>query len=99
MRSFVWPNDDGWPYPDSEMEEADPAGELDDDILSMRAGHDHLFDGLDPLERQVVAAHYGLDGSPARSMKQLHTDLGMSRADIRSALGGGLAKLRTQLGS
>ena len=52
----------------------------------------------DPLERQIITAHYGLDGQPARSMKQLHADLGVPRADLRQALGTGLAKLRSELG-
>jgi hypothetical protein len=30
-------------------------------------------------------------------MKQLHTDLGVPRADLRQALGSGLAKLRDHL--
>jgi hypothetical protein len=32
-----------------------------------------------------------------RTMKELHNDLGVTRADLREALGSGLAKLRTQL--
>jgi hypothetical protein len=91
-----WPTDDGWPYQDSGPEVEDPDGQLDDDLLSLRVPAVHLLDRLDPLERQVIAAHYGLDG-PARTMKQLHADLGMARADLRDVLGTGLAKLRTQL--
>jgi Sigma-70, region 4 len=91
-----WPTDDGWPYQDSGPEVEDPDGQLDDDLLSLRVPAVHLLDRLNPLERQVIAAHYGLDG-PARTMKQLHADLGIPRADLRDVLGTGLAKLRTQL--
>ena len=102
MPSYLWPSDDGWPYPDGD-EGRPPAEEtvdydaFDDDALVLRAAPAHLFDILEPLERQVLTAHYGLDGSPPRSMKQLHTDLGMSRAEVRETLGSGLAKLRSRL--
>ena len=98
MSSFFWPSEDGWPYPDTEGETIDLAGGVDDDALNLRAAPPHLFDHLDPLERQIITAHYGLDGQPARTMKQLHTDLGMPRADLRQVLGAGLAKLRSELG-
>jgi DNA-directed RNA polymerase sigma subunit (sigma70/sigma32) len=97
MSSYIWPNDDGWPYPDSAAELADPDPGADDDALLLRATPAHVFDSLEPLERQVVTAHYGLDGSPPRSMKELHVDLGLTRAEVRSALARGLAKLRTTL--
>ena len=97
MSSYLWPNDDGWPYPDSVAELADPDAGADDDALLLKAAPAHVFDSLEPLERQVVTAHYGLDGSPARSMKELHVDLGITRAEVRAALAGGLAKLRTNL--
>lgn len=97
MSTFLWPNDDGWPYPDSAADPIDLDGGIDDDALLLKAAPPHLFDDLEPLERQVVTAHYGLDGSPPRSMKELHTDLGITRAEVREALAGGLAKLRTHL--
>ncbi len=97
MSSYVWPDETGWPYPDAERELADASGDVDDDALLLRAAPAHLFDRLEPLERQVIAAHYGLGGGPARSMKQLHHEMGLSRADLREALAGGLAKLRITL--
>ena len=101
MRSFPWPGDGGWPYDDSDGEVADQtedlAAGLDDDMLSLHALSGHLYDGLDPLEQQVVRARFGLDGTPARSMRQLHRELGLPRADLRVALGSGLSKLRTHL--
>ena len=96
--TYLWPNEEGWPYPDGVGEEtADSDEVVDDDAMVLRAAPPHLFDQLDPLERRVVTAHYGLDGSPPRSMKELRADLGVPRAEIREALAGGLAKLRARL--
>ncbi len=97
MSSYLWPSEDGWPYPDAEAEVPDLASSFDDDALLLKMTPAHLFDTLDPLERQVVTAHYGLNGSPPRTMKELQADLGMSRSELRTALAGGLAKLRTTL--
>ena len=97
MRTFLWPAEDGWPYPDSGKEVTDPDADVDDELLSIRVPPPHLFDRLDPLERRVITTHYGLGGQPPRNMKQLHADTGLSRAQLRQVLGSGLAKLRTQL--
>jgi DNA-directed RNA polymerase sigma subunit (sigma70/sigma32) len=97
MSSYVWPSDDGWPYPDTERETIDFSGEVDDDALSVRLTPT-LLNSLEPLERVLIASRYGLGGTPIRTMKQLHSDLGLPRDELRSALGSGLAKLRTQLG-
>lgn len=94
MSSYLWPSEDGWPYPDAEPELVDPSADVDDDALLLKATPAHLLDTLEPLEKRVVTAHYGLDGTPPRSMKELHNDLGLPRAEIREALAGGLAKLR-----
>lgn len=94
MRTFLWPAEGGWPYPDTGREVADPQAEMDDDVVSLHAASAHLFDGLSDVERQVIAAHYGLDGHTACSMKELHTQMGMSRAELRDVLGSGLGKLR-----
>ena len=96
MRSFPWLADEGWPYPDAELEVVDPAGDLDDDLLSVMTDT-HLLDDLDPLERQVIGARFGLRGTPLRSMKELRADLGLPREDLRHAMGSGLAKLRAHL--
>ena len=95
--AFLWPDDDGWPYPDGADDLATLDGAVDDDELMLRAAPASLFDGLDPMERRVVTAHYGLDGSPPRSMKELRHDLGLPRSEIRDTLAGGLAKLRHRL--
>ncbi len=96
--SYLWPNDDGWPYPDAaDAELADPEAAVDEDALLLKAAPPHLFDHLEPLERQVVTAHYGLDGAPPKTMKELHVELGMTRAEVRAALVSGLTKLRTHL--
>ena len=97
MSSYVWPSDDGWPYPDTERETVDLNSEMDDDALSVRLTPT-LLNSLEPLERVLIASRYGLGGTPIRTMKQLHSDLGLPRDELRNALGSGLAKLRTQLG-
>lgn len=96
MSTYLLP-EDGWPYPDTGAEPAELDWVVDEDAVVLRGAGTHLFDMLDPLERQVITAHYGLDGAPARSMKQIHHDTGMSRTQLREVLGGGLAKLRATL--
>jgi len=96
MTFYQWPSEDGWPYPDVEGEEASVDEAFDEDALVLRAAPPHLFEHLDPLESKVVKSHYGL-GTPPRTMKELHTDLGMTRAAVRDTLASGLAKLRLQL--
>jgi hypothetical protein len=101
MASFLFRDDDGWPYPDPDVHAAieipDHALDIDDDLMCLRGPHPHLFDGLGPVERTVVTARFGLDGAPIRSMKELQSELGLPHADVRAALETGLAKLRTQL--
>lgn len=97
MRTFLWPAEGGWPYPDTGPEVVDPQAEVDDDLLSLIAGSAHLLDRLEETERQVIAAHYGLGGRPACTMRELHQETGLSRSALRDALGSGLGKLRDQL--
>jgi RNA polymerase primary sigma factor len=98
MSMYQWPNDDGWPYPDLPgVDLPDPDGDIDDETLSLRAAPPHLFERLEPFERQVIFAHYGLEGSPPLSMKELHHRTGLPRAQLREALATGLAKLRSSL--
>lgn len=99
-----WPSDDGWPYgdadPDADVDEIDPAdpdADVDDDLVALHVTGAHLFDGLDPLERTVLAARFGLEGAPARSMRELQQQTGLPREALRAALGDGLAKVRTHL--
>jgi len=92
-----WITEEGWPYPDALDDWIDLESEADDDLLSLRMRPRHLYDDLNPLERQVIAARFGLDGAPVRTMKQLLLDTGLPRADLKGALGTGLAKLRRQL--
>ena len=97
MRPYLWP-EDGWPYPDTKRTEVpDLDATIDDDAMVVRGMGKRLFEFLDPLERQVITAHYGLDGSPPRTMKELHHETGLPRAELREALAAGLAKLRTTL--
>jgi DNA-directed RNA polymerase sigma subunit (sigma70/sigma32) len=101
MTSYLWPGDSGWPTPESEIgaqgDVSDPGGEIDLDAVCLHAAQPHLLDDLSPLERTVVRARFGLDGTRLRSMKELHTDLGLTRHQVRDALESGLAKLRTHL--
>ena len=96
MRSYLLP-EDGLLYPDSKAELHDLDANIDEDAIVLRGLVPRLFELRDPLERQVITAHYGLDGSPPRTMKQLHHEMGLPRAELREALAGGLAKLRTTL--
>lgn len=97
MRTFLWPSEDGWPYPDGGAEVTDPADDIDYDLVSFKAPPPHLLDDLEPLEREVVTRHYGLNGVAPRTMKELHLEMGLSRAELRDALGAALTKLRVQL--
>jgi len=97
MRSYVWPSESGWPYPDGRTELADLDSNIDEDAVVLRAAGSRLFDLLDPLERQVITARYGLGDAPPRTMKDIHHDTGLPRTELREALAGGLAKLRISL--
>ena len=100
----AWPSDEGWPYPDTDAElhhledSADIDAESDDDLVSLHAARPHLFDDLEPLERTVITARFGLDGRPPQTIRDIQHDLGVSRAELRVALGDGLAKLRSRVG-
>jgi DNA-directed RNA polymerase sigma subunit (sigma70/sigma32) len=96
MGSDAWRSDEGWPYPDEGLEPVEPDGGVDDEALVLSTTPLRL-DLLDPLEATVIAAHYGIGGTPPRSMKELHHELDIPRADLRAALAGGLAKLRSTL--
>ena len=97
MSTFVWPSEDGWPYPDTAAEWADPeTASDDDDLLSVRFDT-HLLEALDPLERHVLASRFGLDGRTAQTLGELHDDLGMSTDDVETVLSAGLTKLRARL--
>jgi DNA-directed RNA polymerase sigma subunit (sigma70/sigma32) len=96
MSTFLWPAEDGWPYPDSGPEIIDLDAESDDDLMSLQIPT-HLFDDLEPLERAVIEGRFGLGGSAVRSMRELHEELDVPRADLRAALGSALEKLRAHL--
>lgn len=97
MAGQRWRSDEGWPYADWDGEVADPGGEPDWDVLSLHQAAPHLFDCLDPLEKQVVMARFGLAGGGQRSMKELRRETGLDGAALRCALGSGIAKLRAEL--
>ena len=99
-----WPADSGWPYPDGDElagtlhDPADLDAEGDDELLSLHGLGARLLEGLSDVERAVVAGRFGLDGRPARTMKALQAELGLSRAELRPILGDALAKVRAHLG-
>lgn len=95
--TFVWPSEDGWPYPDTGWEDADVTTEPDDDLLSIQVGGTHLLDDLDPLERHVIIARFGLNGSATRTLAELHYELGLSTDELTGVMGSGLTKLRARL--
>ena len=97
MATFIWPAEDGWPYPDGDDDTADPSAAEDDDLLTVRTGRSHLLDGLDAMERQVITSTFGLDGRRARSIAELEATTGLPSAQLHHAMGSGLAKLRTRL--
>lgn len=95
MRMSLWPTDDGWPYPDAGPDLVDPGAEADDDLLTLR--DTHLFDRLDPLERQVIDCRFGVEGHAVVPMQQLLAETGLPQSTLEAAMGSGLAKLRAQL--
>ena len=101
MASFLFRDDDGWPYPDPDVHAAieipDHALDIDDDIMSLRGPHPHLYDSLDPVERTVIAASFGLDGATPRSLDELRAETGLATEALQAALESGLGKLRVQL--
>jgi hypothetical protein len=97
MATFIWPAEGGWPYPDTDDRGGWVEGP-DDEAVWVNASP-HLLDDLDALERAVIVGRFGLLGQQPRSVKQLIHDTGATRADLRSAMGSGLGKLRQQLGS
>jgi DNA-directed RNA polymerase sigma subunit (sigma70/sigma32) len=97
-----WPSDDGWPYTDvdaddDEVDVADPDADVDDDLLDVRLSGGHLFDGLGPLERSVLAARFGFTDGRPHTMREIQHDLGVPREALRHALGDGIAKVRNRL--
>ncbi|MEY2431033.1 MAG: hypothetical protein QOC92_758 [Acidimicrobiaceae bacterium] len=101
-----WPSDEGWPYPDTDADVgvdqlealADITADADDDLVSLHAAAPRLLDDLGPVERAVITARYGLDGRQPQTIREIQHELGLPRADLRVALGDGLAKLRTRVG-
>ncbi len=45
----------------------------------------------------MLTSRFALDGAPVRTMKQLHTELGLTRHEVRDALETALAKVRNHL--
>lgn len=97
MRTFLWPAEDGWPYPDGEGDQIDVRGESDDDLLALVNDRRHVLDGLDPVERRVVTSSFGLGGVEVRTITELRDELGVSDDLLERAMGSGLAKIKAHL--
>ena len=90
----LFPTDDGWPYPDVTGTEQ-MADVPDLDALEMLGPH--AYDALTAGERDALFAHFGLDGMPACSMKELAVVLGCSRTQARDLVGRAIDKVRVHL--
>ena len=97
MSTFIWPSEDGWPYPDTVGEMIDHDTDLDDDLVTLRTDQARLLRCLEPLEREVLTGRFGLDGRPAKSVFDLGRETGLSTTDIELVMGSGLTKLRRRL--
>lgn len=93
----TWRNDEGWPYVDAGGDVPDRSAEPDWDLLALHAGAPTMLDCLEPLERTVLTARFGLDDTPPRSMKEIRRQTGLDNDHLRSIIGSGIAKLRAQL--
>ena len=101
MTTYLWPGDTGWPTPEEDdlepLDQADLDAETDFDVLALHAPPPHLYDDLTEIERFVLGARFGLAGAPVRSMKELHSELDLSRQELRVLLASALGKLRERL--
>jgi hypothetical protein len=90
----LFPTDDGWPYPD--LGRFDPAADaVDVDALEMFGPH--AFECLDFSEREALFSHFGLEGRPPLSMKELGPALGCTRTEAAALVGTAIHKVRMQL--
>jgi DNA-directed RNA polymerase sigma subunit (sigma70/sigma32) len=98
-----WPSDEGWPYPDTDAdldrleEPIDLSADADDDLVSLHYATPRLLDDLSSVERAVIVARYGLDGHTPQTVREIQHDLGLPRAELRTVLGDGLAKIRPRV--
>lgn len=100
MRSThpLFPTDEGWPYPDTDGEAAmrPPGSTFDDDVdldALQLVANVHAFDGLSPVEREVLDRRFW----QGESMKELARGLGCSHAEATAVLGQAVDKMRSRL--
>ena len=93
----TWRDDEGWPYVDAGGDVPDRAAEPDWDLLALHAQAPKLLNCLEPLERTVLTARFGLDHRAPRSMKEIRRDTGLDNDQLRAAFGSGIAKLRAEM--
>src|SRR4029453_628587 len=95
-------SEDGWAYPDDDdvaeqVEPIDLRSEAGAHLVALHCLPRRALADLTSDERLVIARRFGLDGQPPSTLTELHSELGMSRREIRLTLLEGLTKLRTQL--
>ncbi|HEX9683092.1 MAG TPA: hypothetical protein VGA13_08415 [Acidimicrobiales bacterium] len=93
LEEMVVPAADDAPWEQGRGEE-DP---FDEDLIALHAFAPHMLDDLEPLERLVLSARFALNDHPVQSMREIHQELGVSRRELRDALGTGLEKIRRHL--
>jgi RNA polymerase primary sigma factor len=71
---------------------ADPAEAIDRTELGMSLGR--KVAGLDPRERQIIDARFGLSGAAPRTLQQIGDRMGISRERVRQIESRALAQLR-----
>jgi DNA-directed RNA polymerase specialized sigma24 family protein len=95
----LFPSEDGWPYPDADVEERTVASqgftvsdEVDLDALQLVA-NSHAFDGLTPMERDALDRRFWRN----ESMKDLARSLDCTHAEAAAVLGQAVDKVRRRL--
>lgn len=69
--------------PDSATSESPPNPETNTVDLQMEEALRRILDRIPAREREVLVAHYGLDGKPPRTLQQIGDGLGMTRERVR----------------
>jgi DNA-directed RNA polymerase specialized sigma24 family protein len=100
MRSTypLFPTDEGWPYPDVDADDRllrqgfIVDADVDLDALELVADT-HAFDGLTPLEREVLDRRFWHE----ESMKDLARWLDCTQAEAAAVLGAAVDKVRARL--
>ncbi len=76
--------------PDPAVDRPDAAAEAHALAVAVRAA----LAGLTPRDRAILAARYGLDGEPPRTLQEIGHSLGLTRQAVQQAEARALARLR-----